>query len=360
MFEELDQSKYHVLTPEKRRILIFAGLLLSLIILPILFYSYYSFAIYRPAQNIDETAIEIPSGSGLSEIASSLYEKDLLNSEFLFKLYVLLNNFDENIQAGVYIIPAGTSIMELSDILQHGTNDISITFIEGWRVEEYARLANEKLENIDYEDFIDLAKSSEGYLYPDTYYVNREIEALDLIEILKKTFDEKTGEVMTPTALSGVGMTKEQVVTLASIVEREVYKEEDRPIVAGVLIKRWKNNELVGADATTQYALAAIKFGCDPQSSKVCPSDDQAREINWWPNPGSFTKEEIALENPYNTRAVVGLPPAPISNPGISAIKALLSYQKTDFNYYATDSDGNTYFARTLEEHEANVSRYLR
>ncbi|KKS16113.1 MAG: Aminodeoxychorismate lyase [candidate division WWE3 bacterium GW2011_GWA1_41_8] len=360
MVEELDPTKYHVLTPKMKKLLIIAGAVLLLVVVPILSYFYYQAAINRPSQNPNEIRVSIPSGSGLSGIAGLLYERDLLNSEFLFKLYVMLNKLDKNIQAGVYVIPAGTSIVQLADILQYGTDDTSVTFIEGWRVEEYARLANEKLTELNYEDFVVMAKQYEGYLFPDTYFVNNEIKTKELIELLRSTFDRKTVDVLTPEVLSGLNMTKEEVVIFASIVEREVSKEEDRPIVAGVLIKRWRNGEILGADATTQYSLAAVKFGCDTEDNSICPSDDQARDINWWPNPVSFTNEDIAFANPYNTRAVAGLPPAPISNPSLSSISAVVDFKDTEYLYYLTDSEGTTYYATTLPEHELNVARYLR
>lgn len=357
MPEELDPKKFHILTPKKQKILALIIFALFFIIGPILGSFYYKFAINRPSQITKEITLEIKSGESLDEIAGKLYSQGLLNSEILFKIYVIANKLDNKIQAGVYTIPAGTTVVQLTDILQHGTNDLAITFLEGWRVEEFALKANTNLNDVDYENFVALAGPSEGYLFPDTYYLNINISEKELLDVLRNNFEEKTRDVLTDEALQNVGLTKEQAVIFASIVEREVAKEDDRPIVAGILIKRWKNGELIGADATTQYAVAKIKVGCELNSRHICPSDDDAQQVQWWPK--NLTIDDLNMDSPYNTRKVSGLPPTPISNPGISALKAVLNPVFTDYNYYLTDSEGITHYARTLEEHTANISNYL-
>jgi UPF0755 protein len=357
MPDPLDPTKYHMMTPKIKKMLIAGGLFFALIIAPLAVYIYSNFALTRPAQTDKEMTFVVKEGESLGTIADNLYDSGLLNSKVLFKTYVILKRLDNNIQAGVYRIPAGTSVEQLAQILQHGTNDIAVTFIEGWRAEEISLHANKSLQSIDYENFVALSIPNEGYLFPDTYYLNIEIGEKDLLDIMLNNFENKTADILTDENLQKVGLTKQQAVIFASIVEREVANEEDRPIVAGILINRWKNNELIGADATTQYAIAKIRAGCRPELSRICPSDDQAEQVQWWPK--DLSMEDLNYTSPYNTRKVLGLPPTPISNPGLNSIEAVINYTQTDYNYYLTDSEGITHYAKTLEEHNQNVATYL-
>jgi UPF0755 protein len=359
MAEELDPNKFHVLNSKQQKLSLLIGSI-SLLVFGLLFsILYYNVAVNRPAQKDIENSFRIESGEGLSQIAANLNQSGLVNSEFLFKAYIFIHHLDSNIQAGVYKIPAGTSIKQLSEILQHGTNDVTLTFLEGWRVEEFARLASQDngLNNVDYEKFLKVAGSSEGYLFPDTYSLNNEIDEAGLFRILRDTFDTKTKDILTPEALSKAGLTKEQAVIFASIVEREVSKSEDRPIVAGILIKRWKDDQLIGADATTQYAVALLKAGCSVSEDKICPSGVLAETFQWWPK--ELTIEDLNYDSPYNTRKTLGLPPTPISSTSLDSITSVLNYQNTSYNYYLTDSEGISHYAITLEEHNTNIAMYL-
>jgi UPF0755 protein len=358
MSESLDPKKYHILTPSaKKLILIVVGLFLFTAG-PFIFYKYYQFAVNRPAQLGRDAVFEIRKGQGLNDIAYALHREGLVNSEFLFKLYVVLNRYDKNIQAGIYQIPAGTSVVRLVSILQHGTYDVTLTFLEGWRVEEYARLASQKLERIDYEKFVTAARPYEGYLFPDTYSVQHEIRESELIKLLRENFESKTTDILSQEALARADMNLEEAIIIASIVEREVNNDEDRALVAGILIRRWRDGHMLEADATTQYAIAPLKAGCAVNISSVCPSNSEALDMQWWPE--ILTREDLDYDSPYNTRKNGNLPPGPISNPGLDVIKAVLNYQESPYYYYLTDRDGVTHYSVTLNEHNDKVFRYLR
>lgn len=363
--EPLDPNKYHMfamLNPKTKQ-LIYMFLVFLIVLTPIFLVSYYKLAVNRPSQTDNEITVEIHSGETVSDVATLLYSKDVINSAFLFRLYFLLNELQSSIQAGVYTIPAGTSISDLGEILQKGVNDKSITFLEGWRVEEFATLASQTFDKVDYSDFIKLAKAHEGYLFPDTYSFNVDVNEQKIVDTLQNTFNEKTKDILTQENLNKAGLTKEQVLILASIVEREASNLDDRPQVAGILINKWENGELLGADATTQYAIAPKRYGCKLENKRltgnetICPDEEIVPNIDWWPN--DLTLEDIQTDNVYNTRYVLGLPPAPISNPGINAIQAVLNYTRTDYRYYLHDNKGNIHFAKTLEEHNINISKYL-
>lgn len=362
--ENQDSKKYHQFNGQKK--LMYTLILLVLAILgSFTFYRYYVFAINRPAQGHKEAEFEIKSGQGISEIASDLYAEQLINSEFLFKVYLVAHGLQSDVQAGVYKVLAGSSIVELVDMFQYGVNDVKITFLEGWRIEEFAREADKKLDNVGYREFVQSASKSEGYLFPDTYFFKVDAETSDVISLVKDTFNEKMEDTLTEEALERAGMTKGEVMILASIVEREVFMKEDRPVVAGILVRRWRNGQRLDADATTQYAVAGYQL-CPKLEGEAAtmywglecsPSQEKIMAVDWW--PAALTQEDLDDRNLYNTRNNVGLPPNPISNPSLLSIKAVLNYRETDYNYYLTDEEGVTYYARTLEEHSLNIQRFL-
>lgn len=356
--EPVDSQKFIVLGGGQKKIVVLGAIVLILIVFPILAYSYYNLAINRPSQSFKETTFSIEDGESVSSIATRLNKAGLVNSEFLFKFYLIQNKLQSKIQAGVYKIPSGTSVKELANIFQFGKNDIKITFLEGWRVEEYARVAASLLRKVDYEEFIKLAHTKEGYLFPDTYYFNVDASEKDVVATLTSTFDAKTQQLFLSNEFKKTGLTKEQVMIIASIVEREVNKAEDRPLVAGILIKRFLNKELIGADATVQYAIAEKKFCNTQENASECPDKDQIKQIDWWPS--NITIEDLATDSPYNTRKNLGLPPMPISSPSVSAIESVINFTPTTYNYYLNDANGNTHFANTLEEHNQNIVEYLK
>lgn len=355
MVDELDPTKYHVLTPKKKRIIMVGLLFFFLVIVPTLFFFYYKVAISRPSQTDKEITLEIGSGNSVFEIANMLGDKGAINSPFLFVLHVFLNRSELSIQAGTYTIKAGTPLIQLVKQLNHGTNDITVTFIEGWRVEEFARLATKTLPKIDYPSFVNAASGLEGYLFPDTYFINKGTNEEELVKLLKDTFDGKTASVLTEDSIRNSGFSKEQLVTLASIVEREVSGEVDRPIVAGILIKRLRGGMKLDADATIQYAVA-LKRLCKGDGYCI-PTLEQFLELNWWPS--DLTSEELEIDSPYNTREKAGLPPTPISSVSISSLRAVVEPQITPYYFYLTDTSSVTHYAKTLVEHNANISKYL-
>ncbi len=355
MTEPLDPEKFHVLTPGAKKRLIFAGLFFVLIILPFLFRVYYRFAVNRPSQSGKEVNVEIMSGSSVAEVARQLQSVGAINSDFLFNVYVYTGKMGNRIQAGTYTIPAGSNLKQVVEIIQHGTNDVKMVFLEGWRVEEYARYASSQLKNIDFRDFIELAKDKEGFLFPDTYFVNKDIQEKELLEILSDNFTAKTQNLLSESNLQKVGLTKEQAVIFASMVEREIHTEEDRPVVAGILLKRWREGMMLDVDATTQYVASLVDVCGKPEH--CLPNYDETKNFDWWPN--ILTQDDLELDSPYNTRKNPGIPPAPISNPGEKAIEAVLFAQESPHYFYLTDKEGVTHYASTLEQHNINVSRYL-
>lgn len=357
MPEPLDPEKYHVFTLKSRRIALILAVFVLFVGAPLGAYFYFNFAVSRPSQLDKETGFEIKKGESVSEISLDLYKKNAINSDFLFNVYLKANGYDKNIQAGTYNIQPGTSIKQLALLFQHGITDRRITFLEGWRVEEYAREAARNFPNIDFTDFVSKAKVYEGMLFPDTYYFREDVEEDEIIQTLRQTFDEKTADLLSDTSISETGLTKEQVLVFASILEREISKPEDRPVVAGILLKRWKEGMKIDADATTQYAVADAKLCKSAQEASCVVKPEDINKFDWWDQ--ELTLDDLECDSLFNTRKYVGLPPAPISSASISAINAVIHSVSSPYYYYISDKQGVTHYARTIEEHNQNVSTYL-
>jgi len=334
----VDERKFHKLDPKKYPLYIVLVAIFVAVVLPGVFYLYYTTALTRPAQCDIEKTFVIAKGESTSSIAQRLYDTGLVNSKVLFSFYMIANNLQSKLQAGTYTIPAGCSVKNLAELFQQGRSDTKITFLEGWRVEEIAQAAAAKFNNVGYQSFVDKAKDYEGQLFPDTYEFSIDANDETIIEAMSSNFATRTQDIITDASLAKVGLNKEQVLIIASIVEREVVTENDRKIVAGILIKRLKEGMTLGADATTQYAVA-------PKGNA------------WWPK--DLTVDDLASESPYNTRKVSGLPPTPICSPGLTSIKAVIESENTPYYYYLTDSQGISHFAETLDEHNRNIVKYL-
>lgn len=330
------------------------AVLITFPFVPILLYQY---GINEPAPTNKTIEIDIKPGSSVSEIAFDLKDAGLINSPALFKAYLKINNLESNMQAGVYEIPPMTSLKELVNILQYGRNDVVTTYYEGWRVEQLAQMLDKEFKNVDYKEFVMAARDYEGYLFPDTYYFTVDSTQDEIIQTLKTTFEQKTSDLLSKKSLQKAELTKEEAVILASIIEREAIKYEDRQIIAGILISRLRQGAKLEADATTQYAVALEKH-CQTEVCKEGLEKEYLEDIKWWPQ--NLTKDDLNYDSPYNTRKVAGLPPTPISSFSLSALESVLNHVETDYYFYLTDAKGVTHYAETLDEHNNNVFKYLR
>lgn len=306
------------------------------LITSVLGFLYVRYSLERPNYSgLGNKDLRIEPGMTTSQIADMLDKNGLVNSPTLFSLYVRFKKI--NLQAGSYQTPSDLSIIDLANFLTKGTDDVRLTFVEGLRSEEMAELAKKSLSSFDANAFVSEVKSKklEGRLFPDTYLVTKTTDALQLVKLLSETFAKRI-EPLNIKVNKG-SLTENEVIIMASILEREEPKSEERPTVAGILIKRLKSGEILGVDATTQY-----EFG---------------KEGNWWPK--QITQDMLNSDNPFNTRKKAGLPPSPISNPGLSSVKAVVGYKDSEFNFYLHDKDGTIRYAKTLEEHNSNVAKYL-
>jgi len=296
-----------------------------------------------------EVRLIIPKGYGVAQVARKLKEKELVRSVLAFKVYVQIRGESGKIKAGEYNIKKNLTLSEIVEILLRGPSEVWITIPEGLRREEIALRFADGLEKTNGErkvflsEFLSQTKTKEGYLFPDTYLFPRDIDAGGVVSVMLQNFEKRTAELNKDINSNKYGVN--QVLTIASLVEREVLFNDERPVVAGILLKRFESGWPLQVDAAVQYAIANLK--CDIMNAN-CKT--------WWP---VLTKEDIKIDSPYNTYKYRSLPPTPISNPGVLSIKAVLHPQETNYWYYLHDKNGHIHYAKTLEEHNLNVRKYL-
>lgn len=279
----------------------------------------------------------VKPGEGIYNIIKNLESENLIRNKIVFFLVVRRLGLEQNIQAGDFRLSTGMSAYEIAETLTHGTTDIWVTFIEGTRKEEMAQLVTQNF-NIPSSEFN--KEAQEGYLFPDTYLIPRDATAAAIISIMEKNFQTKFAPDLQRKILAK-GLTLREGVILASIVEKEANSNQDRAEVAGILLKRLKNDWPLQSDVTLEYAL-----GYQPD------------EKTWWKK--NLTANDLALDSPYNTRLNKGLPPGPICNPSLSSLQAVAEANpNTPYWFYLSDKNGAMHYATTIEEHNANIKKYL-
>lgn len=279
----------------------------------------------------------INSGESVRSVASRLSKDGFIRSPTAFFILIKLMGIDDNLQAGDFRLHRGMNSRQIAEELTHGIVDVWVTTLEGWRVDEIATKLAKELD-IPEREFLRVAQ--EGYMFPDTYLVPKTATAGAVAKLFRDNFDSKITQQMRDD-LAKQNLTLDQGVILASIVEREGRSDEDRPVIAGILLKRLREDWPLQADATLQYILGY-----------------QPAEKTWWKK--TLYNEDKEIESPYNTYANTGLPPGPISNPGLSAFRAVTYPRETEYWFYLHDPSGAVHYAVTYEEHQANIAEYLR
>ncbi|MFQ6100520.1 MAG: endolytic transglycosylase MltG [Anaerolineae bacterium] len=306
----------------------------------------------------DDTPVTfvVEVGETAAEIGSRLEQEGLIADAELFRRYVQYHGLDAGIEAGEFTLRQTMTIPEIAQALQKGQRpEQVITIQEGLRLEQVAAAVAEQT-NISPDDFLALVTTGwrdsnlafdflsdlspgatlEGFLFPATYRLPEEGTAVDLVGRMLGTFGTRVSPEMRAAAASH-GLSVYELVTLASIVEREAVLDEERPLIAGVYHNRLESGWFLSACPTVQYALGT-------------PDE-------WWPQ---FTLEATDVDSPYNTYRHLGLPPGPICNPGLASIQAAAHPADTDYFFFLADctkNDGSHLFAVTQEEHNHNYER---
>jgi UPF0755 protein len=309
-------------------------------------------------------SIKISQDDTPDEVAKLLEDNGLINSKTYFTGRMRVVNTE--LEPGSYRITKGMTVGEIIDTITGNASSsgdsgnsggsssdnttLSITVIEGWRTEQIADELVALGWNGSFDDFMQAAQnypsdnyafladrpdgsSLEGYLFPDTYNFNPDSSADEIIESMLNNFDAKVPQEMRDRA-GEMGLSMYQVLTFASLVEREAAVSEERPIIADIYEKRYTEGWRLEADPTVQYALGT--------------------HDEWWPE---LSGEDLYDDSPYNTYQVDGLPPGPIANPGYASIRAVLFPADSPYYYFFAKADGSGYhlFATTSDEQQQNI-----
>jgi UPF0755 protein len=277
------------------------------------------------------TDIVIREGMTQVEIVNELVEASVVKSSLLLNLtlkYYFKNKF---ILAGTYQFPGPHSVREVAQALTEGLHKsptFKLVLPEGFATRDFYNMLPEGYRYTYTQNIIAL----EGYLFPDTYFITNDMSVDAILVLLQETMKEKL--LPYRDAIVHSGFTEHEVLTLASIIEREANDQESMRLVSGILQNRLTQGMSLQVDATLDYIL-----------------DKTSAEL---------TLDDLELDSPFNTYKYGGLPPHPIANPGLNSIEAVLYPTETDYLYYLTGDDGKFYYAKTFEQHKQNKARYLR
>jgi UPF0755 protein len=300
------------------------------------------------------TGIElvVEPGDSATVVVDQLQAAGLVQNSFLLRSYLRYRGLDVGIEAGYYKLHGGMTVRELAESLQTAMlSEAILTILEGWRIEEIAAAIPSSGLTFDPVEFLNIANSRpigfpfterlppeashEGYLLPDTYVLDPESGALDVVLKVLHSFESQVSQDLRD-GFNQHGLSLHEAVTLASIVEREAVVSDEQPTIASVFLNRLALGMNLDADPTVQYALGKQADG-------------------WWKAP--LNRDDLEIESLYNTYKYPGLPPGPIANPGLSALRAVAFPQDTPYLYFRALCDGSGLhaFAVTLEEHLQNA-----
>ncbi len=297
---------------------------------------YWNSLLSPPSSDAVPQSFTVSEGEGSSAIADALDKQNLIRSANAFKLELKLSGDVGKLEAGTFNISPSESTPQIIRQMEKSSSDISVTLLEGLRDEEMAAQLNKRL-GISTEAFLRVAK--QGYMFPDTYNFDSKATADSIAQTMENNFNAKyTADLQDK--IKNLGLSPTQGIILASIVEREGRSQGVRTMVASILLKRLKIGMALDVDATIQYALG---YSSD--------------ENSWWRK--NISADDLKIDSPYNTYTHSGLPPTPICNPGLSSITAVTNADpSTPYLYYYQDSEGNSYYERTLDQHNTDAANH--
>lgn len=309
----------------------------------------FGYGSFTTALRVDEpTAVEVRRGDSLSRVVRRLQARNLLQNAGLFRMLAIARGDTGRIKAGEYLLEGRVSPNALLDFLVSGnTRSVPLTIPEGFSLQEIAdRLQANRLGSA--ETFMRLATdrdfiaslnlptaepppSLEGFIYPETYFLQPGIGEERLIRMIVGVFRERVGPLLSQ-AESAIGMSPYETLTLASIIEKETGDAAERELISGVFHNRLKTNMRLASDPTVIYGLRAFD--------------------------GNLTRVHLRTPSPWNTYKKAGLPLTPIANPGLDSIRAALAPAKVDYLFFVSKGDGTHHFSTTYKEHSRAVWKY--
>lgn len=299
-----------------------------------------------------EQTFTIEIGESVDSVANHLESVGLIRDAASFRTYLIYSGLDTSIQAGEYQLSTAMSAMDVAHELQDATpEEVTFVVLPGWRLEEVADLLPTSGLPIPYDEFMGAAKtppqefdflagasSVEGFLYPDSYIFSRSIlSAEEMIYEMIRNFAAHLAPDLT-NGFERQGLTVYQAVTLASMVEREAVQEDEQALIASVYLNRFKMGMKLDADPTVQYAIGYNFL-----------------QKTWWTNPLSLL--DLQVNSVYNTYIYEGLPPTPIANPGLDALRAVAFPAESNYIFFRARCDGSGFheFSETFDEHLQNA-----
>jgi UPF0755 protein len=320
-------------------------------------YGWWDYQVNTPVSaRPDPVSFKVSTGEAPADVADDLQRKGLIHSADAFNWYLKLNGQRGTLQAGDFVLRKNMTMLEIIDALQHGKlQQLVMRMPEGiptkfaastvasagaFSAQDYLNAVNDPSWKAQYDFLAGIPAGRnpllEGYLYPDTYYMDKGQTAHDLV---KKQLDSFAKQ-LTPEVRSAItqktparpAVTIDQVVILASMVDREVNKDSEKARVCEVFYNRLEMGEPLGVDATIVYALGVLTK--------------------------NLTTDDLNMNSPYNTRKRAGLPPSPIGNPTPSALQGCINPEQNDFVFYFTDKNGTTHFEKTINEFNSDIQKY--
>jgi UPF0755 protein len=294
---------------------------LFLILLAVFFFYW---GIFIPKDKAGKEKIfSIEKGQGLFEIGKNLEKEGLIKSKIFFDFYVILIRKEKNLQAGKYFLSSSMNIPQIAQkIISGDIAKVKVTIPEGFTVREIEERLGIELPG----------ENLEGYLFPDTYYFPIDASGEEVAKIMRENFEKKISPYKEEIEKSGRSL--QEIITMASLLEKEVKTKEEKEIVSGILWKRLKAGIPLQVDATITYITGK-------KTTKI-------------------PLEDLQIDSPYNTYKYKGLPPGPICNPGLESILAALYPKESEYWYYLSTPEGKTLFFKTLEEHNLAKAKYLK
>jgi len=285
--------------------------------------------------------ISIKKGETLNEVAEKFEKENIIKSAFWFETLGWVLKTEKDVKAGEYFFENRLSAVHLMKSItgeSYKNEFVKITIPEGYSIRDIGFLFEGKgiwqAEELWEVTGLPATKESmEGYLFPDTYYIPAGISPRSFVEVARETFEEKITKALEK-EIQDSGHSLNEIITMASLLEKEAARETDRKIIAGILWKRIEEGMPLQVDAVFPYII---------------------EKYSLW-----LTTEDLKVDSPYNTYLYKGLPAGPIANPGIDAVKAALEPEETPYWYYLSDREGNLYYSVTYEEHLTKKEMYLK
>jgi UPF0755 protein len=313
--------------------------LIAILVIAFILVDFKHFVVTPPNDTtMDTIVITIPKGAGLDQIADTLETYNIISNKFLFKSWATLTGAERKLRAGYFSVPKDMNPMQAVDFLKSAkSKNVMVTLIEGWSTDQIATELESRIQ-ISSQKFDSLCQDSAyirsfgikvdnllGYLIPDTYAFYWGMDEKNLIrQLVTRTLKIFEADSVKD-ALNELKMTRDQVLTLASIVEGEVIYDDERATVASVYLNRLRKGMPLQADPTIQFIIDGP--------------------------PRRLLLKDLEIDSPYNTYKYYGLPPGPINNPGIKSIMASIFAEKTNYLYFVANGDGRHTFSTNLREH---------